>query len=145
MVRNSFIHLLDGRLGNGEPGWVSEEVDLRVLFENVHLLSAHENDGSRQPPVTRRASSFGIGALIVRRKENVARATVQGNYIISCASSRRGTLERQHLVPVFCLPSAFLVPTFDVVLLEARIIRVLDRFTKGVKVIQCGDESLQCR
>ena len=40
---------------------------------------------------------------------------------------------------------ALLVPSLNVIVLEARIVRVLDRFTECVKIIQRGDESLQGR
>lgn len=50
----------------------------------------------------------------------------------------------QHLVFVsYSLwTSALLVPTFNLIALEARVISVLNCLTKGVKVIQRGDESL---
>ena len=40
---------------------------------------------------------------------------------------------------------ALFVPTFNVIVLETRIIRVLDRFTECVEVAQRGDEGLQRR
>ena len=40
---------------------------------------------------------------------------------------------------------ALLIPTFNVIVLEARVVRVLNRFTQRVKVMQRGDESLQRR
>lgn len=36
---------------------------------------------------------------------------------------------------LLALSLVFLVPTFNLIVLEARTIRVLNRFTKGVKVI----------
>jgi len=40
---------------------------------------------------------------------------------------------------------ALLIPPFNVIVLEARVVRVLNGFTQRVKVIQRGGESLQCR
>jgi hypothetical protein len=50
----------------------------------------------------------------------------------------------QHLAPILYLfwNLALLVPMFNLVALEARVVCVLDRFTKSVKVVQRGDESL---
>ena len=40
---------------------------------------------------------------------------------------------------------ALFIPTFNIVVLEARFVRILNRFTQRVKVIQRGDKSLQGR
>lgn len=53
----------------------------------------------------------------------------------------------QHPVPVFHMfwVLALLIPTFNVIVLEARVVRVLNRFAQGVEIVQRGDESLQRR
>lgn len=50
----------------------------------------------------------------------------------------------QHLILVFYMlwGLALLIPTFNVIVLEARVVCVLNRFAQCVKIIQRSDESL---